>query len=136
MKNIEFWKDRDRKIVNPDLFSTIAEKLAKMFHEEGKNQKRNKRSQLRKFYDEIYEYKETLKSLNEQERQEKFELILPYLNMIIAKVAYAKGRKLVTESFVDFIKNGITNIKTPDDLFVFADLFESIMGFYRIHRND
>ena len=132
MKNIEFWKDRERKIINPELFSVVANSLAEKFHEEGGRAK-NKRTQLRKFYDEIYEYKARLKSLNEQERQKEFELTLPYLNMIIAKVTYAKGRKLVTDSFVDFIKNGIMNIKTPDDLFVFADLFESIMGFYRIY---
>lgn len=133
MKNIEFWKDREGKIVNPELFSTVANALAEKFHEEGKRARNNKRTQIRKFYDEIYEYKTRLKSLNEQERQREFELTLPYLNMIIAKVAYAKGRKLVTDSFVDFIKKGITSIKTPDDLFVFADLFESIMGFYRIY---
>jgi len=132
MKNIEFWEDRERKIINPELFSVVANSLAEKFHEEGGKVK-NKRTQLRKFYDEIYEHKTRLKSLNEQERQKEFELTLPYLNMIIAKVAYAEGRKLVTKSFVDFIKNGIMSIKTPDDLFVFADLFESIMGFYRIY---
>lgn len=135
METIQFqlWRDEEKKIVNPELFSNVAENLAKKFNEEGGKNK-NKRTQLRKFYDEISEYKNRLKSRNERERIEEFEYTLPYLNMLIAKVVYAEGRNLVSNSFKEFIIHGVKNIKTPDDLFVFADLFEAVMGFYRIYE--
>lgn len=130
MTTIPLWKDRERRIVNPDLFDKYAEQRAKEFYDEGGKNK-NKRSQIRKFYDEINDFKLRLKSLPEDKRAEEFEILLPYLRMLIAKTVYAEGRGLVTAKFKNFIKDGIESIQTPEDLFVFADLFEAIMGFYR-----
>ncbi len=131
MKISSFWKDRERKVVDPKLFSETAEKLAKELKQDhDKNKKLNKRSQIRKFYDEIVKLNQ-LKT--QQKDQQNWEYILPLLHMLIPKAVYAQGRGLVSENFVDFIRSSVTQIKTPDDLSVFADFFEAFMGFYRYY---
>lgn len=54
--------------------------------------------------------------------------------MLIAKVAYAQGRKKVSQEFVDLMKNCINQITKDKDLDVFANFFEAFMGFYRQYR--
>ncbi len=131
MKISSFWKNRERKVVDPKLFSETAEKLAKELKQDyDKNKKLNKRSQIRKFYDEIVKLNQ-LKT--QQKDQQNWEYILPLLHMLIPKAVYAQGRGLVSENFVDFIRSSVTQIKTPDDLSVFADFFEAFMGFYRYY---
>lgn len=53
--------------------------------------------------------------------------------MLIAKVVYAKGRKLVTDSFVKMMKDGINQIHDRKDIQVFTNFLESFMGFYKVH---
>jgi len=53
--------------------------------------------------------------------------------MIIAKTAYARGRKLVSDSFVKFIRSSIEQVKDPKGLDVFANFFEAFMGFYTMY---
>ena len=62
-----------------------------------------------------------------------WDSILPMINMIIAKTAYAKGRNLISNNFLLFIKSSIKQIKTPEDLTVFANFFEAFYGFYKLH---
>jgi CRISPR-associated protein Csm2 len=61
-------------------------------------------------------------------------MILPHVHMLVAKTAYAQGRKLVTQSFVDLIKSGITQIEEKEDLQVFANFLEAFIGFYKVYR--
>ena len=61
MTEILFWKDKEKRLVNHLLFSSVAENFAKEIkkdhdeekNERGKNTYPNKPSQIRKFYDEI-----------------------------------------------------------------------------------
>ncbi len=135
MSAITLWQDSEKKIINPLLFSEVAEKLALEIGREGKNDRRkklNKSTQLRRFFDEIVRLQSQAKSLQGQD-SEKWANLLPYIHMLVAKAAYAQGRDLVSKNFVDFLRNGISQIKDQRDLTVFANFFESFMGFYKLH---
>jgi CRISPR-associated protein Csm2 len=127
MSDYTFYRDPGSKILIPELFSDKAEDLAKQVH--GADEKKNKRSQIRKFYDEVVRLNAMAKTYPDD-----WAKILPLVKMIIAKAAYAEGRKLVTEEFVSFLKGSIQQVKSPEDLDVFAGLFEAFMGFYRKYR--
>jgi len=133
---ISFYKDKEKRILNPELFSDVAEKLADNIYRSGLRKKKdgkqklelNKRTQIRKFYDEVIR----LNSLaNNKTNPEKWDNILPFVNMLIAKAAYAEGRDNVTGDFTDFMKGSIKQISDSEDLLVFANFFEAFMGFYR-----
>ena len=126
MVDVCFYKDKEKRTLNPALFSTNAEDLAKEISTRGKTNKSNKRTQIRKFYDEVQRLNGLAKT-----NPNDWDNILPYVNMLIAKVTYAEGRKLVTEEFVSFIRNCVGQIKIREDLDVFANFFEAFMGFYR-----
>lgn len=129
MSEIKLWKDRENKSIEPTLFSEKAEELAKEFAKDNqRSRKVNKRTQIRKFYDEV------LRLDNEsQSRPEQWDNILPRLHMLIAKAAYARGRELVSDNYLSFIKTSIGQVFNPEDLKVFANFFEAFMGFYRLH---
>jgi len=135
MNKIVFYKDKAKGIIEPKLFSDFAEKTAADIAASGQSQTRdgrvrldhNKRTQIRKFYDEVVRLNGNVKS-----NPDDWDAVLPYINMLIAKAAYANGRnKLVTDDFVNLLKDCIAQVQKPADLDVFANFFESFMGFYR-----
>jgi len=135
MNKINFYKDKAKGIIDPKLFSDIAERAASDIAKSGQTTMRegrmrldhNKRTQIRKFYDEVVRLNGNVKS-----NPDDWETVLPFINMLIAKAAYANGRnKLVTDDFVTFLKDCIAQVQKPADLDVFANFFESFMGFYR-----
>ena len=135
MSAITLWQDSEKKIINTQLFSEIAEEQARKIGKEGiddRRRKLNKGTQLRRFYDEIVRLQSQAKSLTEND-QEKWANLLPYIHMLIAKASYAQGRELVSESFVDLLRSGISQIETRRDLTVFVNFFESFMGFYKLY---
>jgi CRISPR-associated protein Csm2 len=123
---ITLWKDKASKKLEPTLFSVTAEQQAQTIGSEGNNI--NKSTQLRRYFDEVVR-------LNTQAKAKgaDMDLILPQVHMLVAKVVYAQGRKLVSSSFVEMMKSGINQINDKDDLQVFANFFESFIGFYRMH---
>ncbi|MES0337339.1 MAG: type III-A CRISPR-associated protein Csm2 [Candidatus Magnetobacterium sp. LHC-1] len=125
MMKVEFWDNKDKGLINPDLFSDKADKIAKGLNREGKN----KNSQIRRFYDEVVMFNRRVK-----DKPSEFAKILPYLKMLNAKAAYAEGRKLISLDFKDFIKEQIGQINDERDLDVFASFFEAIMGYYKYHN--
>lgn len=127
MEPITFWKDRSKKKIDPKLFSEKAENLAKRFDAEGA--KVNKRTQIRKFYDEVVRLNMAAKAPDAE-----WNDILPFVHMLTAKAAYAKGRGLVSESFLQFIRTSVNQVEAPADLAVFTNLFEAFYGFYRMYR--
>lgn len=127
MVDVTFYKDKTKRTLKPDLFSTTAEELAKSLSRAG--DRVNKRTQIRKFYDEVLR----LNSITKTSSQD-WDNILPYVNMLIAKATYAQGRNLVTEDFVKFIRNSIEQLQLPEDMEVFASFFEAFMGFYKKYR--
>jgi CRISPR-associated protein Csm2 len=123
---IKFWKDKSRKQLDPELFSSIAEGLAEKVFGEGKSGKVNKPTQIRKFYDEVLRFDSMLKT-----DPAEFDNMLPYLKMLNAKAAYAMGRDLVSKGFKDFISSSLSQINDPDDFYAFSGLFEAFMGYYK-----
>ncbi len=130
---VEF-KTSDGRL-DPDLFSTKAEKYAKEVFDGQlrSNGKANKPTQLRKFFDEVLRFDGMLKSLPSDQQKEEFEKLLPYLKMLNAKAAYAMGRDLVTKEFKDFLSQSLMQVKNKDDFDIFAGLFEAFMGFYKYY---
>lgn len=125
----KLWKDREKQLLDPELFSKKAEKLAIRIKEDIKtNKNSNKRTQIRKFYDEAIRLNLTAKT-----RQDDWNNIMPMIHMLTAKAAYAHGRKLISEKFMNFIKDSVNQIERPEDLNVFCNFFEAFMGFYRLH---
>jgi len=128
MDKIVLWKDRDNKKIDPTLFSIRAEELAQQLakdHDDSRK-KTNKRTQIRKFYDEVLRLDSTVKT-----KPNEWDNVLPLVHMLIAKAAYAKGRELISDNFVNFIRDSISQISEREDLTVFANFFEAFMGFYR-----
>ena len=127
MTDVSFYKDPGKRILRPELFSKTAADLATRISSSDK--KKNKRTQLRKFYDEVLRLNGLAKG-----SPDRWEQIHPYVNMLIAKATYAEGRELVTEEFVDFITKAADQVRVREDLDVFATFFEAFMGFYRKFR--
>jgi len=132
---IKFWEDRNKKIIEKNLYSKVADDIANKVYEDyqSSKSKKNNISQIRKFYDEVLRFDSILKSFPEEKRNEEFKKILPYLNMLNSKAAYAEARNLVSNNFKDFIKSGLSNINTKEDFDVFVGLFEAFMGFYKYY---
>jgi len=129
---INFWKDKEKRLLDPTLFSEQAEKWAKAVSNEG-GKTQNKSTQLRKFYDEVVRFDSRLKSDNDIY---EFEKQLPYIKMLNAKVCYAEARKNVTERFRELIKQSVMQVKDPHDFDAFKSFFEAFMGYYRFHKGD
>ena len=128
MAGITFWKDRATRKIDPALFSVKAEELALTLAKEGSGKRVNKRTQIRKFYDEVLRLDAEVKA-----RPENWDNLIPHVHMLVAKAAYAYGRALVSETFLNFIKESVKQVSEKDDLRVFANFFEAFMGFYRQH---
>ena len=127
---IELWKDRAEKKLDPELFSKQAEAFALKISGEATS-KTNKGTQLRKFFDEILR----LNTLA-QAKDADWNLILPQVHMVIAKTAYAKGRDLVSQSFVNHVREGIEQVESPEDLRIFSNHMEAFMGFYKMYNQN
>ena len=129
MTKIEFWKDSKKGLIDPTLFSSQAENLALEIKKENEqNKNTNKRTQIRKFYDEVVRL-----DMEAKAREEEWFNIVPLVHMLTAKAAYAKGRSLISDGFLDFIKHSVGQVNSPKDLSVFANFFEAFMGFYRLY---
>ena len=130
MEPMDLWKDREAETLDPTLFSDKAEAFARQLAADNeKNKGRvNKRTQIRKFYDEVTRLNQLART-----QENRWESIHPMVHMLTAKAAYASGRKLVSNSFLAFIKSCVNQVETRKDLEVFSNLFEAIMGFYRLH---
>ena len=130
MARIQLWKDKPKGLIDPKLFSEKAENLAKILASEQERSKKkiNKRTQFRKFYDEVVRL-----SGEAEKKPEHWESVLPRVHMLTAKAAYASGRKLVSDNFLNFVKESVEQVQDRKDLTLFADFFEAFMGFYRKH---
>ena len=124
----------DVKLIKPlaeELFASIAsEKAAKVF-QAGEGRK-NKSTQLRKFYDELVMWFEKVNLERTKEaKASKYSEVAPFIKMMIAKVAYAKGREHVDECFEQLFSHLIKQITDAESL-KHAKLFmEAFMGFYK-----
>ncbi len=132
--NYKLWKDVGKRELDPLLFSKTAKELAEKISKDGKDKKnkqvKNKNSQVRRYFDEVVRLNTIAQEGDEEDMKYR---VLPQLHMLISKVAYAKGRNLITPSFEEMIKAGIEQVKDSEDLQVFTNFLESFMGFYKVY---
>lgn len=93
----------------------------------------NKPAQIRKFYDEVCMWADKTRSIDALEKN------LPFIKMMNAKVAYARGRELVDDKFLAWFSLCLSQIKSADEeglsaLQNFRTLFEAFLGFYKVVR--
>lgn len=113
------------KEITPTLFSETAKECAQIVSDNG-GRERNKPTQLRRFYDELCLWQE--KVGNDEAR---FNENLPFIKMIVAKVAYAYGRKLVDDSFLTLMETGLKQVDSLKTFSTFKTFMEAFMGFHK-----
>lgn len=125
---VQLWKDRTGGVIDPELFSTTAEALARKVNQErlASRDKANKPTQLRKFFDEVNRYKGMT-----QASPDEFASFLPYIKMLNAKAAYAAGRDLIGATFKDFINDSLKQVQDRKDFELFCAFFEAFLGYYK-----
>lgn len=114
--------------VTPTLFSETAKECAKVISDNGDRDK-NKSTQLRRFYDEVCMWHEKIAN-----DETKFAENLPFVRMVAAKVAYARGRDLVDDSFMDFMEKGLDQVDSIKTFNTFKTFMEAFMGFYKMYK--
>lgn len=117
--------------VSVNLFADIAEEKAAKVFEAGAGRK-NKSTQLRKFYDELVMWFDKVNlERTKDAKAVKYTEVAPFIRMMNAKVAYARGRDHVDECFEQMFSHLIRQIVNVDTL-KHAKLFmEAFMGFYK-----
>jgi len=117
---------RFNKPIDPELFNSKAQRAAQSV---GKDDRVNKPTQLRRFYDEL-----ALWETRTSQQPAKFEEFLPFIRMLNAKAAYAEGRKLVDRTFVNLLSHTLTEVKDAESLTACKLFWEAFMGFYKVER--
>ena len=121
--------------LSPELFNEHAEEAAKIVARAGS--RKNKTSQLRRFYDELLRWEEKVNGGDASQSKDRLRDCLPFILMMNAKAAYAKGRGLVDETFVVLLRTCLENgAKSPQALRHCRLFFEAFMGFYKLHGKD
>jgi CRISPR-associated protein Csm2 len=116
--------------ITVDLFSETAKRCAEVISTNGKMDKdKNKSTQLRRFYDEVCMWAEKV-----GHDATRFDENLPFIKMIGAKVAYANGRKLVDDTFLDYMEQGLKQVKDLKTFNTFKTFMEAFMGYYKMYN--
>ena len=113
------------KKLSDNIFSDIAEAAAK--HISSPNQ--NKASQIRKFYDELAMWDEKI-----HRNKPEYDKSAPFIHMLKAKVAYAKGRGHVDANFVAIFNHLIDQISDPQTLRHAKLFFEAMLGYRKAYE--
>ena len=131
---MDFWKDKSKGIVQTELYSVRAKEIVgKFFYKDrnGKTQKELDSTQLRKFYNDVLIIKTKINNAEDMELE--FDIQLPYLNMLRAKVQYSESRKNIKKlnsNFKWFINESLSQIEDLNDFKVFCTLFESVIAYF------
>ena len=123
INEIKFGNDKSAEI-----FSDIAQRAAKHIKT---NKNVNKTTQLRKFYDELAMWNDRVQLVREN-KQGKFQELMPFIKMLKAKVAYAEGRKHVDKSFSEVFNRCIDQINNVETLRDAKLFMEAVMGFCKL----
>ena len=110
--------------LDAQLFNEVAKRCAETIGNSEKDI--NKPSQLRRFYDELLMWVAKL-----EQAPERFEEYLPFILMLNAKAAYAKGRKLVDPNFVALLDHCLRQAEDAKTLGYVKLFFEAFLGFYK-----
>lgn len=125
INEIKFGNDKSAEI-----FSDIAQRAAKHIKT---NKNINKTTQLRKFYDELAMWNDRVQLVREN-KQGKFQELMPFIKMLKAKVAYAEGRKHVDKSFSEVFNRCIDQINNVETLRDAKLFMEAVMGFCKLEE--
>ena len=113
-----------------EIFSDIAQRAAQHIKQSNNV---NKTTQLRKFYDELEMWNDRVQ-LARENKENKFQELAPFIKMLKAKVAYARGRKHVDDHFLEVFNRCIdqaNNVETLRDAKLFM---EAVMGFCKLEE--
>lgn len=123
--------DVQLKNIPATLFSDIAQDKARTIAAARVGNKNNS-TQLRRFYDELVMWYERVQfERTPTERSAKYEEVAPFIQMLVAKVAYARGRDHVDECFETLFAHLIRQISDADSLRNAKLFMEAFMGFYK-----
>ncbi len=111
----EFFKDKEKNILNPDLLDSKA-------YEEAQMLTRVNNTKLRQFYHEI-------KNLEKSLEHQSWEYVKPFVKMVKAKVFYAYGRDKNLSSLKTFMNQYLDLIMDEKDFKAFVKFFEAVLGF-------
>lgn len=120
--------DIDLKELSTGLFDKTAKEKAEIIAI-ARNTKSNKPTQLRKFYDEIVMWESKT-----SQHPKKFDEFLPFIRMLNAKAAYAKGRRLVNDDYVTLLSECLRQVECVKTMRHFKLFMEAFMGFYKEER--
>lgn len=113
------------------LFADIAQDAARTIAAAGAG-KTNKSSQLRKFYDELVMWHDKLAfEKTADARAAKYRELAPFIKMMNAKAAYAKGRGHVDQNFEKLFSHLISQIACPATLKNAKLFMEAVLGFLK-----
>ncbi len=112
---------------DPELFNQHAEEVAQRLNQATSTL--NKPTQIRRFYDELVGWQERIDG-----DDNKFTQYEAFIRMLNAKVAYAKGRKLVDDQFVDWFRGCLKTTTSAKALDHFRLHFEAVLGFLKALR--
>lgn len=127
IRGIDFGKD-----ISAELFGDIAQSKARLVAQSGKDSRKNKSTQLRRFYDELVMWNDRVQAeITPEKRAGKYTELAPYIKMLNAKVAYAKGRGHVDDTFVAIYSRCIKQIQDVETLRHGKLFIEAFMGFYK-----
>ena len=113
-----------------EIFSDIAQRAATHIKT---NKNLNKTTQLRKFYDELAMWNDRVQLVREN-KEGKFQELMPFIKMLKAKVAYAEGRKNVDKNFSDIFNRCIDQINNVETLRDAKLFMEAVMGFCKLEE--
>lgn len=113
------------------LFADIAQEAARTIAAAGAG-KTNKSSQLRKFYDELVMWHDRVAfEKTADARAAKYRELAPFIKMMNAKVAYARGRGHVDQNFEQLFSHLIRQIACPATLKNAKLFMEAVLGFLK-----
>lgn len=114
----------------PDLFDGVARQAARIV---GQDQRRNKNTQIRRFYDELVMWDMRVNHIlrEGEDPAQRLKEYLPFIRMMNAKAAYADGRNLVDRNFKNLLGKCLQEVKDPQTLSHCRTFFEAFMGFYK-----
>lgn len=128
-KTLKLYEDGTTTI-KEGLFDKTADEIAQDW---GNLSKSTKKTQIRKFFDEVKNINIAMHSVKNEDGYKKFE---PRFSMLRSKIAYAVGRRVCDKNFQDFFVTCRLQIKNLDDFDVFVNLFECVYGFFCFYSQE